>query len=73
MVVDATHRRAGVGNALMKALAQHTLEANKSWVSLTALKDNAHAQAFYSSLGMTRVNVDFFAIGKTALTIMQKS
>lgn len=70
MVVDAAHRRTGVGKALVQALARHTLEQNKSWVSLTALKENAHAQAFYTSLGMTRVNVDFFAIGKTGLAQM---
>lgn len=70
MVVDVAHRRTGVGKALMRALAQQTLHENKSWISLTALKDNAHAQAFYTSLGMTRVNIDFFAIGKTALAQM---
>lgn len=70
MVVDVAHRRTGVGRALMRALAQQTLHENKSWISLTALKDNANAQAFYTSLGMTRVNVDFFAIGKTALSQM---
>lgn len=70
MVVDVAHRRMGVGKALVRALAQRTLEQNKSWVSLTALKENAHAQAFYASLGMTRVNVDFFAIGKTGLAQM---
>ncbi len=70
MVVDVAHRRTGVGKALVQALARHTLEQNKSWVSLTALKENAHAQAFYTSLGMTRVNVDFFAIGKTGLAQM---
>lgn len=70
MVVDVAHRRAGAGKALMQALAQLTLQQNKSWVSLTALKENAHAQAFYTSLGMTRVNVDFFAIGKTMLAQM---
>lgn len=70
MVVDVAHRRTGVGKALMRALAKRTLEQNRSWVSLTALKENAHAQAFYTSLGMTRVDVDFFAIGKTGLAQM---
>mgnify|MGYP003386985655 CR=1 FL=1 len=70
MVVHDRHRRAGVGKALMQALANVTQAENKAWVSLTAMKDNAAAQAFYSALGMTRVNVDFFAIGKSALTQM---
>jgi ribosomal protein S18 acetylase RimI-like enzyme len=67
MVVAQEHRRLGVGRALVKALATQTLNQGKAWVSLTALSRNPSAQEFYQSLGMTRVDVDFFAIGKIAL------
>lgn len=67
MVVTRAHRRTGVGRALVVALARRTLGAGKAWVSLTVLQQNIDAQAFYTSLGMTRVGVDFFAIGKNAL------
>ena len=68
VVVTAAHRRAGVGKALMRALAQTTLREQKEWVSLTVLRKNVAARGFYQSLGMTEVAVDFFAIGKTALS-----
>ena len=67
MVVTQSHRNQGIGKALMKALATQTLAENKEWISLTALKQNSAALAFYQSLGMTQVDVDFYAIGKTAL------
>lgn len=67
MVVDATHRRSGVGRALVGALADKALAENKAWLSLTALRSNEDAQAFYRALGMREVDVNFFAIGKQAL------
>lgn len=70
MVVRNDARRQGVGRALMRELASTAQVENKAWVSLTAMKDNAEAQAFYKMLGMTQVNVDFFAMGKTTLAQM---
>ena len=67
IVVTKAHRQSGIGRALMKALAARTLAENKEWVSLTVLKRNAAAREFYSALGMTQVDVDFFAMGKQAL------
>lgn len=71
MVVTMTERKQHIGSALMKALAEQTLSEKKEWVSLTTLQANAVARSFYQSLGMTQVDVDFFAIGKTALTTLQ--
>ena len=68
MVVAHRHRRQGVGRALVRALGRITLAQGKAWISLTVLKQNAAAQAFYRSLGMTQVHVDFFAMGKQAIT-----
>ena len=67
MVVTEAHRQSGVGRQLMHALATHTLAEKKEWVSLTVLKRNIAARAFYQALGMTEVAVDFFALGKKAL------
>lgn len=67
MVVEKNYRRKGSGTLLMQALAKKTLAEDKQWISLTVLKQNHAAQAFYGRLGMTQVNTDFYAIGKQAL------
>jgi predicted N-acetyltransferase YhbS len=67
MIVTKAHRASGIGRALVKALAAQTLHEGKEWVSLTALKRNVAAREFYLALGMTQVDVDFFAMGKHAL------
>ncbi|MES2983712.1 MAG: GNAT family N-acetyltransferase [Pseudomonadota bacterium] len=67
MVVTHAHRRSGIGRALFTALAERACADDKHWVSLTALRGNAAARAFYLSLGMTPVDVDFYAIGSRAL------
>lgn len=67
MVVAASHRRQGIGRLLVRHLAQQALTQGKEWVSLTALAKNNSARAFYESLAMQRVDVDFFAIGKSVL------
>ncbi len=68
MVVTRSHRRLGIGAALFKALAAQTLAQQKEWISLTALRTNEAAKHFYTSLGMTNVDVNFYAIGKKALS-----
>lgn len=70
MVVAETHRRQGIGRALVKALAEKILAEKKQWLSLTALKRNDAACAFYTSLGMREVDVAFFAIGANAITAL---
>ena len=67
IIVTKEKRGHGIGRLLMKALAKLTLEAGKEWVSLTALEGNEGAQEFYKALGMTKVNVNFYAAGKQAL------
>lgn len=67
MVVAPSQRRQGVGRQLVKALASRALAEGKQWISLTALSHNAAARAFYLSLGMTQVEVDFFAMGQGRL------
>jgi len=67
IIVTKAHRKTGIGRALVKALAAQTLTQEKSWISLTVLRRNTAAREFYAALGMTQVDVDFFAIGKNAL------
>ena len=67
VVVTHSHRKQGIGRALMATLAKQALDENKAWVSLTVLKRNRTAHEFYTALGMTHVDVNFFAMGKTAL------
>ncbi|MFZ4541336.1 MAG: GNAT family N-acetyltransferase [Rickettsiales bacterium] len=67
IVVAQKQRRSGIGKMLMQALAERALTDKKEWVSLTVLKHNETAREFYAALGMTKVDVDFFAAGKQAL------
>lgn len=67
MVVAHQHQRRGVGKMLVQALAKQVLAEGKEWVSLTALTRNDAARGFYRSLGMTQVDVAFYAMGKTVL------
>lgn len=67
MVVAQAYQRRGIGKLLVQALAKKTVAEGKEWVSLTALTRNDAARAFYQSLGMTQVDVVFYAIGRTAL------
>ena len=67
MVVADAYQQQGVGKALVKSLAARALAEQKEWISLTALKRNAAACGFYRALGMTQVEVNFFAIGRNAL------
>lgn len=67
IIVSPTHRRQSIGRRLVKRLATTALEEGKEWVSLTVLKTNQPARVFYHALGMTQVEVDFFAMGERAL------
>jgi ribosomal protein S18 acetylase RimI-like enzyme len=74
MYVAQAYRQKGVGEQLMKAVAQHARKEGREWLSLTALRENETAQAFYHALGFVPVNVDFYAIGATGLhKIIQKT
>lgn len=65
--VEESARGKGVGKSLMAAVATYTLEADGKWVSLTVLKHNSRAKAFYDSLSAYKVPVDFIALGETQL------
>lgn len=64
MVVAEVARRKGVGKQLVRALATRARQAQRAWISLTALRSNESAAAFYASLGMQEVNVRFYAMGQ---------
>ncbi len=66
-VVDEKYRHHGLGKRLFATLAAQNLDEGGEWISLTVLRENRDAQAFYAALGMAHVPVDFFAIGKRAL------
>jgi GNAT superfamily N-acetyltransferase len=68
IVVEETQRRTGIGRLLFAALGAQNLAEGGEWISLTVLSRNAAAQGFYAMLGMTHVPVEFFAVGKSALT-----
>jgi GNAT superfamily N-acetyltransferase len=69
-VVDEAYRHQGIGKRLFAMLAAENLDMGGEWISLTVLRENRDAQAFYAALGMAHVPVDFFAIGKRALTAL---
>lgn len=56
-------RRRGIGQALVVAMAQQALEEGRAWVSLTALRTNRSAQAFYAGLGFSEADLAFLALG----------
>ena len=71
MIVAPLYREKGIGTLLMKALAQHALQQNRDWVSWTVSKGNMSAKKFYlETIKATQVDVDFMAMGKTALRVL---
>ncbi len=67
VVVSEPYRRKGIGKALVGALSAQVNELNYQWISLTVLKQNDAAKAFYQSLGFDEVAVDFYAMGSKAM------
>lgn len=53
LVVDRAHRGQGVGTALMQALLGRAESQGWSEISVSALRSNERAIAFYHSLGFT--------------------
>ena len=51
VVVDADHRRRGVGTALMREIERWALGRNCSYILLITDDDREEAQRFYESLG----------------------
>ena len=68
IIVTKTARRKSIGKQLFTALAADCLQQGGQWISLTVLKQNTLAKQYYHALGLTQVEVDFFAIGPQALT-----
>jgi ribosomal protein S18 acetylase RimI-like enzyme len=60
-------RGQGIGTALFHALSRHTLEEGGAWVSWTVMRQNEAARGFYRHLGACDVNVQFMAMGATAM------
>ena len=67
IIVTKSARRQSIGKQLFKALAADCLQREGQWISLTVLKQNKAAKSYYLALGLTPVDVDFFAIGPQAL------
>jgi len=72
LVVSAKHRRQGIGKLLYAHLAAENIYEGGEWMSLTVVQQNAAARAFYCSLGMAHMPVDFFAIGLNTLTSLSR-
>ena len=66
-VVDEAHRKQGVGKRLFGYLAAQNLDGGGQWMALTVVRTNEAARGFYEYIGMTHVEVDFFAIGPKGL------
>lgn len=73
IVVAPGARGRGIGTALFDRLAAQVLGEQGEWISLTVLKKNARATAFYKRRGMVEVSVNFMAIGPQALARCAKS
>lgn len=57
LATDPQSSRAGVGEALVRALAEHYQARGRAFLDLSVLHDNHHAIALYKRLGFVRVPV----------------
>ena len=57
LAVDPQSRLAGVGEHLTRALAEHFIAADRSYVDLSVLHDNRNAITLYERVGFVRVPV----------------
>lgn len=64
LVVAETHRRLGVGRALMAAVDQHAKQRQISSITLSSRQNRAGAHKFYQSLG--------FEISSVSATLTKK-
>lgn len=65
--VDEALRGQGIGRQLMSHIARHAESEAREWVSLTAIQKNESAHWFYQSMGFSKVDVRFWAAGKSVL------
>jgi ribosomal protein S18 acetylase RimI-like enzyme len=71
VVVAPDMRNIGVGTALMRRLAAEALQEGLEWMSWTTLCSNHDAQRFYQRIGGNPVNVQFMAMGRSAMQRLQ--
>lgn len=67
LYVDEAHRKHGIATQLLAAIAEQALSEHRAWISLTALKSNASAAAFYNAKAFHKADVDFYAIGANGM------
>ncbi len=60
LAVDPQAPQPGIGEALVRRLAEHMAARSAAWMDLSVLHDNAQAIALYEKLGFSRV--PFFAV-----------
>ena len=69
LCVGAKNRRRGIGKLLMHYVMQLAIQKEYQWISLTSLKNNSEANAFYDSFGFVSVDVAFKAIGHKGMIL----
>lgn len=67
LYVEEAHRQQGAATQLLAAIAAQAKAEQREWISLTALKTNASAAAFYSAQHFHKADVDFYAIGASGM------
>ncbi len=55
-------RRRGLGKAMMEWLAREAQRKGGAWLAWGVMKSNAHAQAFYGSIGGGPVEVEIYSV-----------
>jgi GNAT superfamily N-acetyltransferase len=73
VVVTPLMRGRGIGTALLACLADAALQDGMEWMSWTLLRTNHDAQRFYQRIGGTCVDVQFMAMGRTAMKRLRES
>jgi GNAT superfamily N-acetyltransferase len=70
IIVAQNMRGNGVGSKLISYLSEHGLKQGLQWLSWTVDAHNEKAKNFYLSLGATVINVNFMAMGASAMKIL---
>ena len=63
----------GIGTQLLGKVSERVLRQSGQWISLTALRTNEKANAFYTNLNGVPVPVQFYAWGQQGLEHIMKS
>ena len=62
LYIEDSFRRSGVGKLLMNRAARIARDRQYGRIDLTVYPDNMRAKSFYESLGMARVNEEFYRL-----------